>query len=169
MASGNSKAVAVKDDVSVPMFTADTLRQFALMATAIPESDGSGAERILLSILRADNWDELDDPWDSSRADELVGVEQSIYEITRRPSRFADGLGMFLVIRSKLVGGEKEFVWTSSSVSVVGQLVRAHFLDALPLVAILRRADQPSSRGYYPHHLEIIASAGRGNRRDRTE
>jgi hypothetical protein len=167
MASGSGKAVATRDAAPVPVFSETTIRQFAEMATMIPESEGSGSERILLAILNADNWDALDDPWDTEAADELIGVEQSIYEIMRRPSRFADGLGMFLVIRSKLVGGDKEFVWTSSSVSVVGQLVRAYALDALPLVAILRKADQPTANGYYPQHLEIVASAGNGQRRDK--
>lgn len=159
--AGKGTTVATRPESgAAQVFSDETLRRFAQMASIVPASDGAGSERILLAILNADNWDALDDPWDTNKTDDIVDQEISIYEISRRPSRFADGLGMFLVIRSKFVGDDKEFVWTSSSVSVVGQLVKAYCLGALPLVAVLRKADTPTERGYHPQHLEILASAG---------
>lgn len=145
------------------MISDETRTMFASMAMAVPDADGAGSERIVLSILKATSWDDLDAPWDKTAKDELIDKEQWIHSITRRPSGFADGLGIFLVIRAKLVGDEEETVWVSSSISVVAQLVKAHMLGAFPLCAILRRSERPTERGYYPEHLEFIGAGGGPN------
>lgn len=145
------------------MISDETRTMFAQMAMAVPDADGAGSERIVLSILKATTWDDLDAPWDKTAKDELIDKEQWIYSITRRPSSFADGLGIFLVIRAKLVDADEETVWVSSSISVVAQLVKAYMLGAFPLCAILRRSERPTERGYYPEHLEFVGSAGGPN------
>jgi hypothetical protein len=50
--------------------------------------------------------------------------------------------------------GEK-IVWTTSSTSVVAQLVRAHCGQWLPIWATVVVADKPTEAGYYPHHLRF--------------
>lgn len=160
MPSG-TKAVAKNDDATKDvMISEQTRRQFAQMAMAIPDADGSGSERIVLAILNATNWDDLDAPWDKEPKDELVGKEMWIHTLMRRPSSFADGLGIFLVVRAKLVDEQREIVFSTSSVSVVAQLAKAFLLGALPICAVLRKSDRPTERGYWPQHLEIIGAAG---------
>lgn len=160
--AGKSTAVAVKNDAANTemVISPETREMFAQMVVAIPEADGSGTERILLSILNAKTWDELDDPWDTTKSDELLGVELAIHTISRHASSYADGLGVFLVVHAKRVDDDTEVVFSTGSVSVVGQLVRAFMLGAFPMYAILRKSDTPTKRGYYPMHLEILASAG---------
>lgn len=163
--AGVRQAVRHEEKPSTDLvITEETRRQFAMMVTAVPDAEGSGAERIVLSILNAKTWDELDDPWDSSKGEVFVDVEQRIDSIMRRPSTFADGLGVFLVVRGKRMDTDEEIVWTTGSVSVVAQLVKAFMLGALPLYATLRKAERPTERGYYPHHLEITGSGGNGTK-----
>lgn len=163
MASGKSQAVAQREAAANTemVISAETREMFASMVVAIPEADGSGTERILLSILNAKSWDELDDPWDTTKSDALVGVEMVIHTISRHASAYADGLGVFLVAHGKRLDDNTETVFSTGSVSVVAQLVRAFMLGAFPLYCILRQSDKPTSKGYYPHHLEIMSSGGK--------
>jgi len=140
----------------------ETRALFASMAMAVPDGDESGAEQIILAILNAKSWDELDDPWNSARADALLNVELRIDSLTRRPSSFADGLGIFLVVHGIRMDTKEPAVWTTGSVGTVAQLVKAYMLGALPLYAVLRQAERPTERGYYPHHLEIMGSGATG-------
>lgn len=155
-----NKAVAQRETAANTemVISQETRDMFAQMVVAVPESDGSGTERILLAILGAKSWEELDDPWDSTKSDELVGVELAIHSITRHVSTYTDGLGVFLVAHCKRLDDNTETVFSTGSVSVVGQLVRAFMLGAFPLYAILRKSDKPTSKGYYPMHLEVMAS-----------
>lgn len=132
--------------------------RFASMAMMIPTEDGNGAERILLAILNAQSWDELDDPWDNSKALEYIDVEQRIDSVTRRPSAFTSGLGIFLVVHGHRMDTDEDIVWTTGSVSTVAQLTGAYVMDALPLYGILRKAERPTERGYYPYHLEFFGA-----------
>lgn len=134
--------------------------QFAQMATAIPTTDGNGSEAIILAILNAKTWDELDDPWDSEKAKDLIGVEMRIDEIIRHQSRYADGLGIFLVVRGERLDTHQAITWATGSVSVVAQLVKGYLLGAFPLYVMLDQSDQPTERGYYPQHLRVIGSGG---------
>lgn len=158
-------AVAKVDAANTEMvLSAETRELFTGMAMAVPEAeDGSGAERILLAILNAKSWDELDDPWDTEKSTALIGVELAIHSITRHASSYQDGLGVFLVAHCKRLDDETEVVFSTGSMSVVAQLVRAFMLGAFPMYATLRQSDKPTKRGYYPQHLEIMASAGQAS------
>jgi hypothetical protein len=147
-----------------------TVEKFATMAMLIPSEDGSGMERIVDAILSADSWESLADPWESTNAEKLRGKRLIVRSLTRRPSQFKGGLGIFLVVRSAWSSTGEEFVWTTSSVAVVAQLVRAWMLRALPAVVEMVIADRPTEAGYYPHHLRFIAgtppqAAGSGDDR----
>lgn len=138
----------------------DTIAMFAQMAMAVPDAEGSGSENIVLAILGAKSWDDLDDPWKSNKTDTLIGHTLCIKEIMRRPSSFADGLGIFLVVRGKDMDQDEDITFTTGSVSVVAQLVKAFLLNAFPLYCVLRQSERPTERGYYPHHLEMQGSGG---------
>lgn len=163
MASSTKAVDKTADAPSGEMISEATRRQFAQMAMAIPDADGSGAERIVLSILNAKTWDDVDAPWDKSAKDDIIDKEMWIHSIMRRPSSFADGLGIFLVVRAKIEATGEETVFSTSSVSVVAQLAQLYLLDAFPVLATLRKSDRPTERGYWPEHLEISASAGSNN------
>ena len=154
----NDKANKQPADVAVPEFSAELLKQFTHMVTLVPAEDGAGQERILAAILAAETIDDLDAPWDTTKADKLAGKVLRIDQLMRRPSDFRAGLGIFLVVHSvDTVSGEK-IVWTTSSVSIVGQLVRAYALGKMPCYAELIIAERPTRDGYHPHHLKFYGS-----------
>lgn len=148
--------VARKDDAAVaPAMSAELVEKFAQMATLIPSEDGSGYERIVEAILSAEAVDALDEPWQSTQAEKLAGRVLRIDSLTRRPSDFKSGLGVFLVVRSTDTHSGEVVTWTTGSVAIVAQLVRAYALGGLPVYAELIIAERPTEAGYRPHHLKF--------------
>lgn len=139
-----------------------TMALFAQMAVAIPEaSDEEAYESIVLQLLGADGLDALNAPWDTEKAAKFTGHRLRIEEMTRRPSDYEGGLGIYIVIKGTDLGTGEKFVLTIGSVSVVAQLARIHHLNALPAVVELVVAEKPTSKGYRPMHLKVIGlSAG---------
>lgn len=126
------------------------------MLATVPDAGGAGFERILEAIAQAQDVRELDAAWRSEGLAELAGIPLSIRGITKMPSEFEGGLPWFLVIEAvNEVTGEPVTV-TTGAVSVVAQLVKAWSMGAFPLRARPVVAERPSSRGYYPVHLEIL-------------
>jgi hypothetical protein len=155
-----SKTVTKKDDtVTELQLSPETLKTFAGMATMIPEAEGSAYDSILSSIFNVTSWDQLDDPWDTTKTEMLQGVEMKITAITRRNSSYRGGLGLFLVVHATDMRSEKSLVWTTGSVAIVGQLVVAYARGWFPLYAELVTATEPTDNGYYPQHLKILGSA----------
>jgi hypothetical protein len=137
-----------------------TLRLFADMAVTIPEEDEDASARILEQVLLAQSWEDLSNPWQSSDMKALKGKTLRLDAPKRLPSTFEGGLGIFLVVPYTDTDTGDKGVLTTSSWSVVGQLVRAWTLKSFPLIAEVVVADRPTKRGYYPHHLNIIGSGG---------
>jgi hypothetical protein len=134
----------------------ELLGQFAEMAVMIPADDGGGTEDILRKILGAATWDQLDEPWETSEVDDIIGKTLRITKVTRRPSTFAGGLGVFLIVHLTDPRTQKEYVKTTGSISVVGQLARAYALGATAMTVQWCRAERPSENGYYPQHLKFV-------------
>lgn len=147
------------DDTEI-VISDETRALFAQMAMAVPEPTGDASERIVLQILNATSWDDLDDPWDSTKAETLVDVELRIDAITRHPSSYAEGLGIFLVAHGVRMDTKAEIVFPTGSISIVAQLTKAYLLGAFPVYVTLRRSPRPTAKGYYPQHLEFTGSGG---------
>ncbi len=163
--AGKATAVAKADEHTDMVISTETRTMFASMVTAIPDVDTDGAsERIVLQILQAETWDDVDAPWDREPKDELIDKEMRIDSIMRRQSSYAGGLGVFLIVRGHLIDDERDVVFTTSSISVVAQLVKLFMLNALPVYAKLLKSERPSANGYWPQHLEVFGSAGETGR-----
>lgn len=138
---------------------AKLLEQFAEMAVMIPADLGGGTEDILRKILSAKTWDQLDEPWQTSQVDDILGKTLRITKVVRRPSTYAGGLGVFLVVHLTDTKTGKEYVKTTGSVSVVGQIARAYALGVTAMTVQWCRAERPSESGYYPQHLKVLDAA----------
>lgn len=162
MAPRSDNAVATVDDQAKAEVATITdkriLEKFGEMAIAIPSEVGGGTERILEQILSATTWDELDQPWETTPIDDILGKRLRIIEVTRRPSTFGGGLGIFLVVKLRDWATKKEYVKTTGSVSVVGQIAAAYFKGWMPIEVEWCRADRPTEQGYYPQHLKVTNS-----------
>jgi hypothetical protein len=144
----------------VPVVSGKTLQLFAEMAAGIPEADDSDAyETIVSQLLAADTVDQLNAPWDTDAVEKLAGHQILIQDLTRRPSDFAGGLGMYLVAKGTDQGTGEKVTVTTGAVSVVAQLARAYFVGGLPIIAKWIIGDPSPRTGRRPQHLEIVALA----------
>lgn len=142
----------------VPVVSQATLALFAQMAVAIPEADDSEAyESIVLQLLAADGVDTLNAPWQSGKTESLAGHRLKVESMTRRPSDFGEGLGIYLVIKGTDMNTGERFSLTIGSVSVLAQLARIHHLNALPAIVELVIAERPTAKGYRPMHLNVLS------------
>lgn len=143
-------------EVATRELSPELVERFATMATMIPGETGDAVESIITAILNAPGWDALDQPWEAQGAEELAGVVFQINSLKRRPSRYKDGLGLFLVIGCIRQDTGESFTWTTSATGVVAQLVAAYARDWLPLWATVVIAERPTESGYRPHHLKFF-------------
>lgn len=134
------------------------LQQFAEMAVMIPSDIGGGTESILRKILSAKTWDELDEPWETSDVDDILGKRLKITGVVRRPSTMAGGLGVFLVVHMEDVHTGKKYTKTTGSVSIVGQIAAAYARNWMPILVEWCRAERPTENGFYPQHLKVLDS-----------
>lgn len=148
--SNNGKA-----STTVTTRTEQALEEFRNMGFMVPEIEQDGGMGIVLDILSASSLAELDATWQETETDAYVGYPLIFHEVQRGESEFADGLGMYLRVRATVVHSGEQVSFSTGSISVVAQLVRAYALELFPFVATLTKADKPSRNGYYPQHLTI--------------
>lgn len=139
------------------------LAQFAEMAVMIPAEAGGGTEEILRKILSATTWDELDEPWETSEVDDILGLRLKLESATRRPSTFGSGLGVFLICHMYDPRTDRKYVKTTGSISVVGQVAWLYAHNHMPALIEWCRAARPSDNGFYPQHLKVHDVMGPGN------
>lgn len=145
-----------------PVISDQTMQIFASMAAGIPEADDSEAyESIVSQLLGAAGVDDLNAPWDTEAADRLAGHQLVIQELTRRPSDFIGGLGMYLVAKGVDQANGERFTWPTGSIAIVAQLARAYFLGGVPIVAQVVVGDANPRTGRKPQHLQIVALGGK--------
>jgi hypothetical protein len=135
------------------------LEQFAEMAAAIPSDVGGGQEDILRKLFAATTWDELNEPWEATKVDDILGKPMRLVSVVRRPSSFQSGLGIMLVVKLTDAKTGKEHVKATGSVSIVGQLAWLYFMGATAVLIEWCRAERPSTQGFYPQHLKILDAA----------
>ena len=157
MTTETQEAPAQRGVVVGQPISGDVVAVFESMAEAIPLAEGNGYDGILEAIAGATSAADLDAPWRSTGLGKLVGVPIMVQSITRQESTFADSpLGFFLIIRGGTLPDGEPFVATTGSVGVVGQLVKAYHLGALPLRCRVISKESRSNPGTFVQHLEIL-------------
>jgi hypothetical protein len=136
----------------------EVMRSFAEMAAAIPTDDGDPTARILGQVLSAGSVEALNDPWETEDTAKLLGRVITVSSLKRQESTLEGGLGMYLVVTAVDTNTGETLTFTTGSVSVVAQLVKAHALGALPLKCELVQSDRPSKNGRHPQHLKVYGS-----------
>lgn len=138
------------------------LERFAQYVTLVPAEDEDGWTNIFETLLAAGKWEDVNAPWESSKAGDLIGKRLICRGAKRRPSDFRDGLGFFVVMDCVDYQTSEKVVFITGSVAVVGQTVMMYVLKAVPFVFEIIIADRPTKAGYKPHHIRIIESMGPG-------
>lgn len=130
-------------------------QKFQQMATIIPVTESDGGFGIVLDILSADDLFDLDQTWQEKDLDKLLKRKLVFDSVTRSDSSYQDGLGVFLVVRCTDPENGEEVVFSTGSVNIVAQLVKAHVMGAFPFVGRVIQAEKASANGYYPQHIQI--------------
>jgi hypothetical protein len=131
------------------------LESMVLMVSELPEADDDATERILAQLLAADSAADLNRPWEASGLEQWFDRAIEIRAVTRAPSDFEDGIGVYVVIQAKAIGTGKDVVITTGSTAVIAQLIMAHRNGWLPIVATPRGPKRTPKSGRVPHHLEF--------------
>lgn len=131
------------------------LDQVVKMVRQIPLKDDSASFGMLEKLLAADNWRDLNKPWEGTSGRELAGRRLLITDVGSRPSAFDAGPEIFLVVTSTDMTTGEEITWTTSALMVIVQLATAYVKGWLPIVAEVTAAAKPTARGFTPYHLTV--------------
>ena len=156
-ASDDAETLPVVADGPRPL-APETIEAYESMIASVPEAGGEGMEAILAIIAQAGDTADLDAPWRAAGLKEYLNVPLVITGIKRMPSEYDGGLPWFLVIEGAVRATGEKLTVTNGSAGVVAQLVKAWQLGAFPLTVVPRESKRPTSKGYYPQHLEIVRS-----------
>ena len=126
----------------------------AMLQEVAQPSNEDATARIVGTILQAETVEELNKPWDSDGMRKHFGELIVVRAITRRPSDYTGGLGVYLGCEITWPGSGEESFLSCGSVSSVAQLVRAHAIKRLPLLVMPVKATRPTKLGYWPYHLD---------------
>jgi hypothetical protein len=141
--------------------TLDVIRKrYSEMAASIPDGGtDTGLVNILAAIDAVQEPGELDAPWESAGTEAIMNKAMEVRSLKRMPSDFGDGLGFFLVVEATIQDTGELAVFTTGSVAVVAQLVKAHANGWLPLLCELKESERPTKDGYRPQHLKTFGAA----------
>jgi len=153
--------LAVKPAAETAAYSPEIIERVQDAVRDIPGADGSGGEAIILQLLNATTIDDLNAPWEATSGRSLAGKRLAIRGVTQRESSFNDGTGIFLVVDATDAQTGELATFTTSAISVVLQLARAHQLGMFPVIAEVVVAERPTERGFYPYHLRIIAAGNK--------
>lgn len=150
--------LAPADDAEVTRYSPEVLATLRELVAGIPENDDTGAEAIVVQLLTASSIDDLNAPWEGTSGKKLAGKRLTVRGITARPSSYEGGAGIFLVADAVDTKTGERQVFTTSALSCVIQLAKAHQLRMFPLLVEIVVAERPTARGFYPYHLRVIAA-----------
>lgn len=127
----------------------ETIAEFARMASALEQYDTEGMESIMAGIFAATTLDEFNAVLGADRALPM-GVSIKVERLRYAPSEFAAGLPFYLVIDGVDTRSGEVGQWVTGATTVVAMLVRAAFLDTLPVIGRAVESDTPTKSGYRP-------------------
>lgn len=131
------------------------VQQFASMVTSLPVIPQDGGLGILASIFAATTLEELDRTWTDKGEDWALDRDLIFERLEYGESDFASGIGFYILVHGTDPDSGEEFVFSTGSVNVMGQLVMAHSMGQLPFVGRIVRNDRATRNGYHPQHIIV--------------
>jgi hypothetical protein len=125
----------------------------AYIAGLEPEDEEVVQERILRSILTADNPDDLANAGGAVKADALCGAHLRAHALHPDESGFTDGMGWYLHVEVETVANGDRMTMSVGAQDVIVKLVQAARKNWLPFDFIMERAAKPTKKGYYPIYM----------------
>lgn len=131
-----------------------------LLVSELPDAeDDDGQERVLAQLLAAESPEDLNRPWVPIGIEQQMDTPFQILRVTRRPSDFQDGIGVYVLIHAIDVRSGEPVVRSTGSINIIAQLIMAHTRGWLPLTAIPRGPKRPKPGRKGPYRLEFVAGA----------
>lgn len=160
---GNEIVPYVNEDGEV-ILAGPVAGKLARLLETVPVDDDNANVRIAERLLSAGTALDLNRPWEATAGRELAGELLRIDSVHQRPSRYQNGLRVFLVAEGENLATGKDLVMTTSATSTVIQLARAAAEGWLPLYCTVEVAAQPTDRGFYPYHLKVVPAPAGGRK-----
>lgn len=105
-------------------------------------------------ILESDNVDDILGRNIAIHAQDVVDRGFTLTAVRYMKSKYKDGLPVFAVMDAAFLDDGSTGSITCSANNVATQAAMLWKLDALPCNVVIRRADEPTTNGYYPLWLE---------------
>jgi hypothetical protein len=145
----------VNEDGEV-MIAGPTAAKLAQLLERVPVDDENANVRIAERLMSAGSVLDLNRPWEATSGREVAAQLLPPDPVHQRPSRFQNGLRIFLVAEGENMADGRELVMTTSAAATVIQLARAAASGWLPAYCTVEVADKPTDRGFYPYHLRFV-------------
>lgn len=147
------------DDTGVAILSPETTQKFRDMIMALPLADPAEAtDRIVAALLAATDLDALNEPWESDKLERLLDKALILDTLKVLPSRYAEGPGIFLRVEGADEKTGERIGFATSSWAIMAQLTAAYMHKLLPILARPMRSENPTTKGYFPLHLFVLAT-----------
>lgn len=147
------------DETGLPILSVETAERFRDMILTLPLVDPREAtDSIVAAVLNATDLDGLNEPWESDKIETLLDHNIVIDTVKVLPSRYADGAGLFMRAEGVDERTGERVGFATSSWAIMAQLTAAHVQRMLPILCKPVRSDTPTTAGYFPQHLFVIAT-----------
>lgn len=138
----------------------ETIAEFARMASALEQYDTEGMESIMAGIFAATTLDEFNAVLGADRAFPM-NESMRVNRIRYARSEFVAGLPFYLVIDGVRTETGEVGQWVIGATTVVAMLVRAAFLDMLPVIGRAVESANVTNSGYRPVNWVMEAMSPR--------
>lgn len=136
--------------------TESSINEYLLRIVAkLPAPEDGDMTGILAQIINAEDVLDLDSPWQSAGMGKYNGHAIEIRNIKVLESNYPGGLGWYLLCEGIVLETGEYKAFSTSSASVMAQLLVAWDRSMFPLKVYVRIATKASKNGFYPMHLEI--------------
>lgn len=136
--------------------TEETINAYlASVIERLPDPESGDMTGILSQIINSETFSDLDSPWQSAGMDKFRDHAITLKSIKRMESDLPGGLGWYLLCEGTVLETGEYQAFSTSSVSIMAQLLVAWDRSMFPLTVYIRRAKKASRNGFYPMHLEV--------------
>lgn len=131
------------------------VEKFTELVTMIPEGGDDDGSGIILDILNATDWADLNREAELPDARDMAGRDLVFTDATRHVSTIDGGLPFYLIVNAvdKETGEAVRF--NTSAGSIITKLAKLWQLGCWPFRGVISATTKPTRAGFYPLDLAI--------------
>lgn len=136
-----------------PVLNPQAVKAYEGMMADVPEAESGSYDRILEQLAEAKSLTDLEAPWRARGGEQYLGTWLRFRGIRKSPSEFKGGIPWYLIVDAVTIPDGELATFTTGSLNVVAQLVRAHALGLFPFTAMLVESERETASGQRPQRL----------------